>query len=419
MGVVTTLKSVNWNNKEILVGCSGGVDSIVLVHGLVQLGIQPTILHVNYQLRGAESDADEFLVTQLASELNLPLIIKKCPKEITKGKGINLQNAARNYRHELFADWVTNSPNHYVALGHHLDDQVETFFLQYYRGSGIYGLGGMHEDRNQLLRPFLNLRKSELIAFAVSNKLNWREDVSNQSTVYLRNLFRLKLLPEIEKKQSDLYQNVALFMCALRLSQGVLENELQSDINNWNNERTLAIATWNAWTLDQQFAFVKGVNLPTWAVQRLNELAETETGKRIEVGSIVIWKTKLGFFKTGTEVTKSPWDYKIQISNILPDKWNKDMIYVDPTLLVGELVVRKVVPDDRIASLGMRGTQLVSKVLKDANVPVVDRDNYWILADERSVLWIPGLKISRSAVATLKSKEIWCICQQFVKNIQY
>jgi tRNA(Ile)-lysidine synthase len=186
------LSEFNWKDKELLVSCSGGLDSTVLLHGIVQLGIRPKVLHINYKLRGAESDADEAHVRTLVEYYQLESQIVSCPKERLKGAGINLQAAARDFRRTFYQEWTAKSKQHVVLLGQHADDQIETFFLQLFRGAGMQGLGGMYPERQQLIRPFLNLTKEDLKEYAHSEKVTWREDHSNTEVNYLRNRFRKK-----------------------------------------------------------------------------------------------------------------------------------------------------------------------------------------------------------------------------------
>ncbi len=403
--VATAIRKVDWSKRKLLVACSGGVDSMVLLHALVANGQQPEILHVNYQLRGNESDADEELVRRTAQKLGLVVHIHRCPVEWTKRKGVNLQAAARTFRRELFKEWVDRSEQHAVVLAHHLDDQVETFFLQYFRGSGLFGLGGMHPEKDGIIRPFLALPKSSLIAYAEENNIVWREDQSNQSSNYLRNVFRNTLLPALKQEHPQLEENGRILMEQLRNLQQTVRQQTAEQVRSWKEHQQLPVETWQQFTSEQKLAFVYGSGWPSWSVERLDQLAEGPDGKRVEIGDTTVIKENK-HFRTLLS-TKKHWEFKIEEIGILPEFWDKHSLYLDAAVIDrSKLEHRSWQQSDRIRSLGMKGSQLVSDVLKDAGIPLSQRNNYPVLIYENEILWIPGIKIGRKGLADSGSKAI-------------
>jgi len=407
--VIAALQKKNWTNRKLLVACSGGVDSIVLLHALVKTGLSPSVLHVNYQLRGSASDEDEALVVKTAKTLGLEYSIHRCPVELTKAKGINLQAAARDFRRKLFTEWTEKSEDHFVVLGHHLDDQLETFFLQYFRGSGLFGLGGMHPEKEQLLRPFLEVPKADLIAFATENNLEWREDASNETGVYLRNVFRNQLLPALKIAHPDLAEYAAVIMSALRDLQAETLKSIESAVISWNNNGRLSIAEWNGFSEEQKLAFAHALSWPFWSIDRLNTLADGQNGNRAIVRELVVVKEGDVFTRLDAAAQKAIWDFKIEEVGILPDSWSKDVLYLDAAKVGSNLRLRFPGTGDRIKSIGVNGSQLVSNVLKDAKIPASDRKSVRLLVSGTEVLWIPGIKVSRIALATPASETIWKI----------
>src|SRR6218665_831587 len=266
----------NWKDKKLLLACSGGIDSVALFHTLKHLNIPFAVLHVNYQLRESQSDADEKFVKTLCDQNGIPCRTFKCPTELTTSKGKNLQNEARNFRHTLFKQWTAISEKHFVVLAHHQDDQIETFLLQYFRGSGNYGLAGMHEERNQIIRPFLNLNKSKIKASAEEHQLVWREDQSNISNKYLRNLFRNELIPQLEQTVPHFKESILLFQTQLRLENQRLENELKPQIELMYSKSAFTFTEWNTLTDVGQLFFLKELNLEPWVKNRISELLKLE-----------------------------------------------------------------------------------------------------------------------------------------------
>lgn len=404
--VIDALRQFNWTNKHVLVACSGGVDSMVLLHGLLEIGLKPNVLHVNYGLRGADSDADEQLVSDFARRHDLNLQIHHCPTDLTQQPGTNLQSAAREFRRKYFHHWTAHSPNHVVVLAHHGNDQVETFFLQLYRGSGTFGLGGMHPERHQLIRPFLELEKADLVGYAVENNVNWREDTSNASSKYLRNLFRNELLPALTKDQPQLNQNVLLLMRLFRERQTEITDRIDEMSSRWKEKGELSCDHWLQLTEEEQVAFLHSIAFPVWTRIRFIELAKGRTNTRFLVGKNEVIKQDSLTIVQQQSRSDFPWDFKIEKIEILPSTFDKWTVYLDQDCLSGELYLRPPESDDRIDTVGMKGSQSVKEVLKDFGIPLTKRADFPVLTDGKAVLWLPGVKVGRSALATPRSNII-------------
>lgn len=407
MSVVTdALKAVDWSGRKVLVACSGGVDSMVLLHGLLKIGVKPAVLHVNYQLRGADSEADQQLVEATARSLGLKYVTQRCPVDFTTAGNTNLQAAARAFRRELFVAWTAASPQHVVALGHHADDQVETFFLQLLRGSGTFGLGGMHPERDQLVRPFLHVPKSALLAHAKEQGIVWREDRTNSKSVYARNLFRNELLPALAADFPGLNEEVLFLMQQFRLRQQELTAAVGSMITRWKTSGELNVSDWLELSDEESVAFVHAAGIPVWTVQRFHELAAGAVGNRFLIGDRSIRKSNQELIRMDSHHLDAAWDFKIEEIGILPAVFDKSAVYLDAAQLTGELFMRSWQTGDRIQSVGLKGSQLVSDVLKDAGIPLAERAAIPILTDGTQILWIPGIKVGRTAIARPETSRI-------------
>ncbi|MBW8864699.1 MAG: tRNA lysidine(34) synthetase TilS, partial [Verrucomicrobia bacterium] len=198
--------------QKILVAVSGGVDSMVLLQTLHSLALQNRwrvhVAHFNHQLRGRASDADEKLVRRTAARLRLKFFGGgEDVKQFADRSKLSVEMAARKLRHEFLAATARKNKITTIVLAHHADDQVELFFLRLLRGTGGTGLAGMKwrspspaDKRISLVRPFLNLPKQEILAYARRDKIRFREDVSNASNDFFRNRIRNELLPLLRKK---------------------------------------------------------------------------------------------------------------------------------------------------------------------------------------------------------------------------
>ncbi|MFC1733027.1 tRNA lysidine(34) synthetase TilS, partial [candidate division KSB1 bacterium] len=172
--------------KRVVIGVSGGVDSMALAHVLMALDFDITIVHLNHGLRGADSNKDAEFVAEFARKWNVPYVTKKI-KMTNKG---NLENQARILRY-MFLEKIRREKNaRFIAVGHHQNDQVETILMHLMRGAGLRGLCGMRLVNGKIIRPFLNVTKQDLIDYLKKEKIDYRTDKSNFDIRFRRNLLR-------------------------------------------------------------------------------------------------------------------------------------------------------------------------------------------------------------------------------------
>lgn len=191
--------------RQIGVAVSGGADSVFLLAALHELGAAIVVLHINHQLRGAESDADETFVRDLAASRNLPFHGATLPPPPG-----NLEQEARRLRYRFFADAIAQGICSHVATGHTLDDQAETVLFRFLRGSGTAGFSGIRPTTESgLIRPLLTLRRSDIRAWLNARNIPWREDTSNQDPAFQRNRIRLHTLPELSQFNPSLPEVLA------------------------------------------------------------------------------------------------------------------------------------------------------------------------------------------------------------------
>src|ERR1017187_8569524 len=193
--------------EALLVGVSGGADSVALLSVLVEFSWRPHVCHLNHQLRGADSDADAEFVGQLAAQYGLPSTIEACtiaPDE----------DSARRVRQEFFGRVAERTGIKKLALAHTADDQVETLLLRLLRGAGVPGLVGIWPERQlgtlRVIRPLLKVRRLEIIEYLAAKQLSYREDKSNADTRFTRNRIRHELLPLLEREYNPAIRDVLL-----------------------------------------------------------------------------------------------------------------------------------------------------------------------------------------------------------------
>jgi tRNA(Ile)-lysidine synthase len=188
------------NNSKIIIGVSGGPDSVCLLDILAKIkdksGTELHIAHVNYNLRKNDSEKDEKLVQKLAEKYQICLSVLKSEK-IRKNE-INEENL-RKIRYDFFEKIRRELKYDLIAVAHNQDDQVETFFLHLIRGAGLQGLSGMKYKNGKIIRPLLGVSKKEVTEYLKNNKLDFRIDRTNQEDNFFRNKVRNKLIPILQK----------------------------------------------------------------------------------------------------------------------------------------------------------------------------------------------------------------------------
>ncbi|AEG13854.1 tRNA(Ile)-lysidine synthase [Desulfofundulus kuznetsovii DSM 6115] len=188
---------------KVLVGVSGGPDSVALLHLLwrmkEELQISLAVAHLNHMFRGEEARADARLVEGLAKSLGLPVHVEEFDVPAYRERtGLSAQDAARRVRYRFFEEVARRTGASRVALGHHADDQAETILFNFLRGTGLAGLKGIPPVRGKYIRPLLDIRRREIEDYCREHSLPVREDASNKKTIYTRNRIRLELIPRLE-----------------------------------------------------------------------------------------------------------------------------------------------------------------------------------------------------------------------------
>jgi tRNA(Ile)-lysidine synthase len=207
--------------ETVLVGLSGGPDSVCLLHVLQnlrdELNLKLRALYVDHGLRPDETPDEIEFCRKVCEGLNIPFVVKAIDvKTYAMEQGMNKQEAARELRYKVFDEMVSDMKADRVALGHNADDQIETFFMRFFRGAGPKGLSGIPSVRGRIIRPLIETERDEIERFLDEQKINYIIDSSNLKEDYLRNKLRLLVIPEIKKMNPGIVQTVSRTMDVLR-----------------------------------------------------------------------------------------------------------------------------------------------------------------------------------------------------------
>lgn len=400
------------------IAVSGGVDSMLLMELMFQEKLPIHVLHVNYHLRGIDSEEDELLVRNYCKSNNIPITVESIYlKEKLVTNGGNLQNEARKVRYDFFHKKLNETQNSMLVLAHHFNDQLETFFLQLFRNSGIAGLSGMKSVNNKLLRPLLNFKKEEVYELANERKISWREDKSNAKNDYNRNRLRNEIIPFLSAEIPSL-ENSILFLQA-KFQENLFEtnqkiNSIYIEIEKLNH---LKIATWNQLQSIEKIELLKKLAIPTYLFDAFNKLARAQKGAKIQwntnlIQKLVIRENDYFHFITDEKEFKLP-KIEIEKTSDLPSTFSKSTIFLDASKIIGEFALRKWQIGDRIYPIGLEGSKLISDVITDAKIPNHLRENQLVLIDEIKILACLNLSIDRRAIASKTSQSMLKITFNF------
>lgn len=210
--------------EKIVVGVSGGPDSLSLLHVLYELGYDVYVAHINHGLRETANDDEEF-VKFFCQVRNIPCFVKHIQlKEALKQdatlKGMSLEEAGREIRYRFFREVAEENHCQKIATAHHANDNVETVLMNLIRGSGLSGLKGIEPQRDEIIRPLIEVPREMIEVYCTENHLEPRRDETNDETIYTRNKIRLELIPYLEKNiNSNVLQNIT------RMSEIIREEE--------------------------------------------------------------------------------------------------------------------------------------------------------------------------------------------------
>jgi tRNA(Ile)-lysidine synthase len=402
----------NWSHLKsnlISVACSGGLDSIVLTFVLHKLSFKVDVIHVNYQLRGEDSELDAQFVEQFCMDNSIPFDKRIIDLKLQLKDGGNLQELARNVRYDWFHEIISAKSK--VALAHHLDDQVETFFLNLSRKSGVMGLACMPYENDGIVRPLLDFSKEDLKEYAEANVIEWREDVSNSDSKYRRNKLRNEILPDLTEALPSLNSSVIELVKQFQRKQKELEEEVRDLILSTISESSILLDNLNLMAELQYIEFFHQLGQPASIAQEIKRLNQKGTfvnfvaSTKTQFDKAVFDGDRLSFVVNSE--TPLP-ELIIEKVKELPTAFSKDEVYLDESKIVGKLHFRKWKTGDRMSPIGMNGTRLISDIISDAKINSHLKANLVLLCDDKHIHWCAGLCVGKFAVASSSSTILKC-----------
>ncbi len=415
------------NENKILIAISGGVDSIVLTHLCHQLNLNIALAHCNFNLRGKESDADEEFVLQLAEDLNLEVFIKSFDTKGYSDKNkLSTQMAARKLRYDWFEELAEQLQFDYILTAHHADDNLETFLINFSRGTGLDGLTGIPEVNDNIVRPLLPFPRETIEAYAKEHDFKWREDSSNASTKYLRNKLRHDVIPILKTINSQLLQNFQSTLRNLNDAADIVEEGVEVALNRTietidKHQTVFKVSEFKKLNNPKAYLFeiFKAYGFTEW--NDVVSLLDAQSGKQILSPTHRLIKDREHLllneidFKTDEKsivILKTDKQVKTEFGILFFDEADSVLeksnqtIYLDKELLEYPLTIRKWKEGDLFYPIGMSGKKKLSKYFKDEKLSLLDKEHVRLLCSGEAIVWVIGKRADNRFKVDEKTKNI-------------
>ena len=422
------------NNSQLyLVALSGGADSVALLLALKKLGYNIEAAHCNFHLRGEESDRDEDFCKKLCHKLDIKLHLAHFDTQTNASlHGISIEMAARNLRYNYFEALLKDINASAVCVAHHKDDSAETLLLNLVRGTGIEGLTGIKSKNNRIVRPFLCVRRNEIINYLEQQNQSFVIDSSNLVNDVQRNKIRLDVMPLLQTinplvvehlNQTGGYVEEATAILNTTLEQMqdrvvLLKTEEQTiiDIERLEKEQSSSYLLWYilknyGFNADQIKQISCGLKTSVGRVWESTTHALTINNNKIIVEPLFTCDSKEyrlieeGLYhlnsKLSIEIKKEPYSIDNGFSKDPKDIW------IDADKVTFPLSVRLIKEGDRMIPLGMKGRKLISDMLTDTKVSYFDRQRqYVLLNNDQQIIWLVGRRIDDRYKITSSTKTV-------------
>lgn len=413
-------------NAKILIAISGGIDSVVLTYLCKAMNFNMSLAHCNFNLRGDESDADEDFVVELAEDLDLEVFIQRFDtKAYAKENKRSIQMAARELRYSWFEELAEQFHFDYILTAHHADDNLETFLINFTRGTGLEGLTGIPEVNGKFVRPLLPFSSEDIEVYAETNNIKWRADSSNKSVKYLRNKLRHEVIPILKEINPSLLQSFQSTLNNLNDTADIVEEStnavLKKAIDTLDDDHIeLKISEFKKLNNPKAYLFevLKDYGFTEW--NDVLDLLDAETGKQVHSNTHRLIKNRahllLSEIKSNDhqEILISEGEAKKQtpLGILFFDEADAifsrraNVIFVDKNELKFPLTIRKYREGDFFYPLGMTGKKKVSKYFKDEKLSLLEKENTWLLCSGKDIVWVINRRADSRFRVTKDTKQI-------------
>ncbi len=430
-------KKLIQKGDKILVAISGGMDSVVLTELLYLLKYNISLAHCNFHLRGEESNKDEAFVKKLATKLNLKLHIKHFDTEtFAKENSYSIEEAARLLRYNWFEEIRHKNSLDYIATAHHLDDKIETFFINITAGTGIRGIRSIKEKNNNIIRPLLFAKRRDIENYVNKNNIEYRTDKSNFETKFIRNKFRHEILPKFSdinpSFQETMSKNFDIFSNIEKIYDNYIDNSSKKVVSYKNGLVYINLKKLLKEIVPETLLFeiIKKYGFNYSQTSDILQFEDNiQSGKQffskkyrllINREDLIISKISevnndIFYIEENQNRIDKPITLKLGIiKNNKNFKLIKDkkIAYFDADKIKFPLKIRTRKNGDFFHPFGMNGKKLISDYFTDIKLSTFEKESSYLLLSENNIIWVIGLRTDNKFKITNETKNVLVIQMQ-------
>ena len=418
------------SSQRILLAVSGGADSMLMLHLFTNAGFSVAVAHCNFGLRGSESDGDEQFVAEYCDKHNLAFYVKHFnTKDYALEKGISIEMAARDLRYSWFHGLLSKHGLDLLATAHHQDDVIETFLINFSRGSGIKGLSGIQPRSGWIIRPMLFTNRTEILEYCTRMKIEYRTDSSNLETIYKRNLIRHEIVPLLEQVNPAFRKNAMKTIGNLH-ETGQIFQQRMSNIKAWvysEDDLGAMIHIDKLLTLNPLrtilFELIREFGFQIEQVDDIIDSLTKESGRKFYSNEYRLIKDR-EYLLIAPYISKPDQIFYIDEDcreinyplRLMVEKLDRtpafrfsthpNIVDLDLDKLDFPLILRHWQDGEYFQPLGMSGLKKLSDFFIDEKFSIPEKENAWILASGNQVVWIVGKRLDDRFKITSKTKRI-------------
>jgi tRNA(Ile)-lysidine synthase len=441
------LKFIDRNNliekgDKVLVAFSGGADSVFLLYFVLKfqkrLGIELSAFHLNHKLRGKSADEEERFCADFCKKNKVEFhSVSRDIKTIARKKKISVEEAGREIRYAELLKVAEKCKADKIATAHNASDNVETILLNFVKGTGIKGLGGIPVRRKNIIRPILCLNSDEIREYLRVNKISYKVDKSNLDNDYQRNFLRNEIIPKLKKRLNPrVEEKINNTAAILKDFNSFIENQIKQLTRNavWFDGKELKINLRKSSGIHFSIRsiFLKSVveenfniELDSENIQSLSDLVDSQTGSMIQLKEqVVAFKERdLLILSRASKRSNQRVDKKIEVGQKLEIDGqlisieettkknvklnnNKSIEFISGDRLKNVFEIRKWKAGDKFKPIGMKGTKNISDFLSDEKVPSENKKGNLVLTNSGKIVWVIGLRIDERFKVTPKTQRI-------------
>ncbi len=432
-------------NDKIVVGVSGGPDSMCMLHILLMLKEKYNLsiygAHLNHQFRGEEADRDALYVKDICLQWGVPVFLKVFDvPAYAKESGLSAEDAGRIIRYQLYDEVANKIGGNKIAVAHNLNDHIETIIMNLIRGSGMEGLAGIEAIRGRIIRPLINTDRKDIEKYCEANGIDARIDKTNLEPIYGRNKVRLELIPYIENNLNpNIMNTINRFSHIVCKENDFLNDESQNAFTDVakcfkNSIKYSIIKLQGLHTALKRRVIRIGLekltgnlkNIEYIHIEEIIAILNKKTG-----AAVILPKNLIAYIsydelilkkniKTETEKffyrlepdTKSHFrNMVISVESLsvheVDDLRHKvDEVYMDRSKIKENLILRNRNPGDIFSPMGLKGSKKLKDYFIDEKIPKEERDSVELIADGKEIVWVVGKRLSENYKITNSTKDV-------------